>query len=132
MGKCKNIELVGYQPREKLREYLQKAKGFVYAAEEDFGIALVEAQACGTPVVAYGKGGACETVIEGKTGLLFKEQTVESLLNAIQAFETYQASFRPREIRKHAEKFSKERFQKEINLFVQKAWESFQQRLSSC
>ncbi len=88
----KNIEVLGQQPQEKLVEYMQRAKAFVFAAEEDFGIAPVEAQAAGTPVIAYSKGGALET-IRGldhaqPTGVFFEEQTVSSLLNAIQTFES--------------------------------------------
>jgi glycosyltransferase involved in cell wall biosynthesis len=71
-----NVELLGYQPPSVMRDYLQRARAFVYAAEEDFGIVTVEAQACGTPVIAFGKGGSLETVIETKTGVFFPEQSV--------------------------------------------------------
>jgi len=121
----KNVELLGYQPFEVLKNYMQKAKAFIFAAEEDFGIIPVEAQACGTPVIAYGKGGALETVLEGKTGILFKEQTVESLAEAIEKFEQKEDIFDPFEIRKHAEKFNKERFKKEFKNFVDKKIEEF-------
>lgn len=124
----KNVELVGYQPRQRLRDYLQSAKGFIYAAEEDFGIAVVEAQACGTPVIVYGKGGTLETVVEGKTGLFFSEQSVESLLEAIRKFESCYDSFDPRQIRTHAEKFSRERFQREFQQFVESAWNRFREK----
>src|SRR5690606_34576470 len=66
-----NIELVGFVNKEKLTDYMRKAKAFVFAAEEDFGIIPVEAQACGTPVIAYGRGGATETIIKNKTGVFF-------------------------------------------------------------
>ena len=86
-----NIEIMGYQPFDVLKEKMQKAKAFVFAAEEDFGITPVEAQACGTPVIAYGKGGALETVRgldeENPTGLFFEEQTVESIVKAVNRFE---------------------------------------------
>lgn len=87
----KNIELLGYQPSEVLKEYMQRARAFVFAAEEDFGIIPVEAQACGTPVIAYGKGGALET-IKGlddshPTGVFFKEQSVGAIIQAIRLFE---------------------------------------------
>ncbi|MBF5059042.1 glycosyltransferase family 4 protein [Candidatus Neptunochlamydia vexilliferae] len=117
-GKAKkNVEILGYQNRETLRSYLQKAKGFVFAALEDFGILPVEAQGCGTPVIAFGKGGALETVIEGETGLFFREQTVPSLIEAIEAFE--RKSFDPKRIRAHAETFRKERFKEEFQAFVE-------------
>ena len=87
-----NIELVGYQPFTKLRDFMQRAKALVFAAEEDFGITLVEAQACGTPVIAYGCGGARETVrplggAHAPTGLFFDEQTPEAVVAAVSRFE---------------------------------------------
>ena len=112
----KNVEILGYQSDPVLRDYLGRAKGFVFAAEEDFGIVVVEAQAAGTPVIALGKGGALETVIDGKTGVFFKEPTVEHLVDAVQRFR--KIDFDPFIIRDHADKFSKERFQKEFKLFV--------------
>ena len=121
----KNVELLGYQPFEILKDYMQKAKAFIFAAEEDFGIAPVEAQACGTPVIAYGRGGAMETVIEGKTGTIFKEQTVESLVEAIRNFEKEEDMFDPLEIRRNAERFSKKRFKRELKIFVDKKVEEF-------
>ena len=118
----KNVEVLGYQPFETLRSYMQKAKAFIIAAEEDFGIAPVEAQACGTPVILYGKGGATEAIIEGKTGVTFKEQTVESLMEAVKNFERIENKlFDPLEIRKNAERFSKERFKKELKTFIEES-----------
>ena len=106
----KNIELVGYQPNAVLRSYMQKAKAFVFAAIEDFGIIPVEAQACGTPVIAFGKGAALETVEEGITGVLFAEQTIDALLNAVARFERLQDTLNFDYIRSHAVKFAPERF----------------------
>jgi glycosyltransferase involved in cell wall biosynthesis len=87
-----NVKLLGYQPSEQLEKYMQEAKAFVFAAEEDFGIVSVEAQSCGTPVIAFGKGGALETVIgldkEKPTGVFFREQSVLSLVEAITQFES--------------------------------------------
>ena len=123
-----NIQLLGYQPFEVLKEHMQNAKAFIFAAEEDFGIVPVEAQACGTPVIAYGKGGALETVIDGKTGLFFKEQSVESLKEAILKFEGLGTVWDPQTIRENAERFSKERFQNEFQEFVGKAWVEFQNK----
>ncbi|TKC16991.1 glycosyltransferase family 4 protein [Robertmurraya kyonggiensis] len=120
-----NVELLGYQEFSVLKDYMQRAKAFVFAAEEDFGITPVEAQACGTPVIAYGKGGALETVnglnSDIPTGLFFAEQTEESIIEAVQKFEQNQHNFVPIEIRKHALKFSPERFKEELKSFVDEA-----------
>jgi glycosyltransferase involved in cell wall biosynthesis len=113
-----NIEIMGYQPFTVLKDYLGRAKAFVFAAEEDFGILPVEAQACGTPVIAYGKGGALETIIPGKSGLFFNRQDEESLIDAVGKFETLEGRFHPHSIRKSIEKFSRDRFKKEIRIFV--------------
>ncbi len=112
----KNVELLGWRSDRELRELMQKAKGFVFAADEDFGIVVVEAQAAGTPVIALQSGGALDTVIEGQTGSFFREQTVKSLCEAIESFE--RSSFDPYLIRSHAEKFSEERFVREFKAFV--------------
>ncbi|CAG9272247.1 Glycosyltransferase involved in cell wall bisynthesis [Paraburkholderia unamae] len=105
-----NVSILGYQPFEVLRDHMQRAKAFVFAAEEDFGIAILEAQACGTPVVCYGKGGVLETVIPlgepEPTGIYFPEQTVQSLSAAVMAFERSIHSFTPQSCRKNAERFS--------------------------
>ena len=82
-----NVTFAGHVSQEAKVRYLQQAKGFVFAGEEDFGIALVEAQACGTPVITFGRGGAVEIVVSGETGLLFDEQTPEALVAAIDRFE---------------------------------------------
>lgn len=111
-----NISLIGHIGRLELKKQMQEAKAFVFAAEEDFGIVPVEAQACGTPVIAFEKGGVLETVINGKTGIFFKEQTSQNLKDAILYFETLK--FIPKEIREHALQFSKERFESEIKAFV--------------
>jgi glycosyltransferase involved in cell wall biosynthesis len=114
----KNIEILGHVSKEKLKSYLQRAKGFVFNAIEDFGILPVEAQATGTPVIALSKGGATETVIEGKTGFFFQESTERDIQEAIDCFERRQ--FDPLEIRENALRFSKERFLKEYSSFVSK------------
>ncbi len=114
-----NVELLGYQSFENLKKYLSKAKAFVYMADEDFGISVVEAQACGIPVIAYKKGGVLETVIENKTGIFFNEQSEDSLISAINKFESIEDKFDSYEIRKYAEQFSinvfKEKFIKFLN-----------------
>jgi glycosyltransferase involved in cell wall biosynthesis len=123
-----NVQLLGYQPFDVLQDYMRRAKAFVFAAEEDFGIVLLEAQACGTPVIAYGKGGALETVIDGRTGLFFYEQNTESVQDAVRLFENDAYRFDPKQIRNNAERFSKERFHREFLDFVEHAWASFQSR----
>lgn len=112
----KNIEFLGIQTASQLKDYLQNAKAFVFAAIEDFGIAPVEAMASGTPVVAYGEGGVLETVIPGVTGHFFKEQTAHSLIQAVKEFEGM--SFDPKNCRERAEQFSLERFKRQFQMFV--------------
>ena len=121
----KNIELMGYQSDEVMIDMMQKAKAFVFAAEEDFGITPVEAQACGTPVICLGKGGTKETVIDMATGVHFMEQSVEALLEAVEKFEKNNDSFEAQKVRENALRFSKERFEKEIKEFVNEKYEIF-------
>ncbi len=105
-----NVTILGYQPFEVLRDHMQRAKAFVFAAEEDFGIAVLEAQACGTPVIAYGKGGVLETVVPlgeaDPTGVYFGEQSVPALRAAIAKFERNQNAMTPQACRKNAERFA--------------------------
>ncbi|MDY6866475.1 MAG: glycosyltransferase family 4 protein [Chloroflexota bacterium] len=115
---AENITFLGFQSDQAVADYLQRARALVYAAEEDFGIVPVEAQACGTPVIAYGKGGALETVIEGETGFFFQKQTPESLVRAVETFEN-QTEWDHQAIRRHAEGYSKGRFKQEILTFVE-------------
>lgn len=126
-----NVELLGYQSFEVLKDYMQRAKGFVFAAEEDFGITPVEAQACGTPVIAYGKGGATETVLdlghEKPTGLFFKEQTVESIVKAVDEFERNYDQFSTSNCRENSIRFSPERFKEELKNMVE---ERYKERFS--
>ncbi len=120
-----NISILGWQPDDVVKKYMSAAKAFVYAACEDFGIALVEAQACGTPVIAYGKGGASETVRDirssppGKgTGVLFEEQTEAALVEAVKEFEVYEGKFDFEYLKKHAAKFSSQVFAQSYLEFV--------------
>ena len=115
----KNIEILGYQKDDVVKDYLERAKAFVYAAEEDFGIAMVEAQACGTPVVAFRKGGASEIVVEGKTGILFDVQSSETIIETIKRLDMMYDRLNLAEIRENALLFSKERFRKEFKDFVE-------------
>lgn len=123
-----NVEILGYQPPQSLKKYLQRARAFVFAAREDFGILPVEAQACGTPVIAYGEGGTRETVLEGETGVFFYEQTPQGIAQGVKAFENFQGEWDPYKIRQNAERFSKERFHKEFKELVEEEWERFQRR----
>ncbi|NJO78913.1 MAG: glycosyltransferase family 4 protein [Cyanobacteria bacterium RM1_2_2] len=124
----KNITFLRHQPEAVVVDLMQRCKAFVYAAAEDFGIAIVEAQAAGAPVIAYGKGGATESIIPGKTGLLFSEQTVESLIDAVKAFETGSIRFSQAEIRQNAERFAPERFQQELSMYIDRKWTEFQRK----
>jgi glycosyltransferase involved in cell wall biosynthesis len=124
-----NVRLVGWQPDEVVRGYLERARAFVFAAEEDFGIGPVEAQAAGAPVIAYGRGGALESVVEGETGLFFYEQTVEAVAEAVLEFERRRGQFSLERIRANAERFRKERFQREFMALVEREWERFRKRL---
>jgi glycosyltransferase involved in cell wall biosynthesis len=114
-----NIQFLGYQPDTKIEELLSQARGFVCAAEEDFGIAIVEAQAAGCPVIAYGQGGALESVLEDCTGLFFEEQSVASVMDAIQRFEKHYSCFPATEIVQNAQRFGKERFLGEFKQFIE-------------
>ncbi len=127
----KNVEIIGYQPDEVLIDLMQRAKAFVFAAEEDFGIAPVEAQACGTPVICFGKGGASETVVNMITGVYFMEQDVLSILKAVETFESNIDKFDPRKIRQNALRFSKDRFEKEIKEFVEEKYHLFKEEKPS-
>ena len=120
-----NVELLGSQPHDVLHKYLQGAKAFIFAAEEDFGIAPIEAQACGTPVLAYGRGGAMETVIDGVTGFHFDEQTPASICAAVRRFEDNAGIFRPNEIRAHAIRFSEDNFRRQFADLVEQKFERF-------
>ena len=121
-----NITLMGYQPFSILKEKMQRAKAFVFAAEEDFGITPVEAQACGTPVIAYGKGGALETICgqdsEKRTGVFFFRQTVDDIMNATQIFETLSIGIPPQVCRHNAERFSVDNFVKNMKENVDRTY----------
>ncbi|KQR74512.1 glycosyl transferase [Burkholderia sp. Leaf177] len=113
-----NVSILGYQTFDVLKDHMQRAKAFVYAAEEDFGIAIVEAQACGTPVIAFGKGGALESVVplgmSGATGIHFPEQTAGSLCDAVDRFEDSPHAFSAQACRKNAERFSAADFRRKF------------------
>lgn len=122
-----NIQIMGYQTHEVLLDQMQRARAFVFAAEEDFGIVPVEAQACGTPVIAFGRGGATETVKHGTTGWLYAEQSAAAIKEAIMAFEQHFQTD-PLVIREHALLFSTARFKQQMTQLVDKEYEAFVQQ----
>ena len=121
-----NVTVMGYQPFDVLKDKMQHAKAFIFAADEDFGMIPIEAQSCGTPVIAYGHGGSLETVNGGKTGLFFNEQTPDAIVEAVNKFEAMGSQpFAPADCRQWAEGFSEERFKREIKEFVEEKYEEF-------
>jgi glycosyltransferase involved in cell wall biosynthesis len=124
-----NVEILGYRPFDVLHDHLQRARAFVFAAEEDFDVSIVEAQACGTPVIAFGKGGALESVIglpdERPTGVFFREQTIESLISAVDTFEQHSDRFNSTFCRENAERFSAGTFKAALSTFVDVRLASF-------
>ena len=126
----KNVKMLGYQPDEVVAKYLQRARAFVFVAEEDFGIAPVEVQAAGCPVIAYGKGGLLETIIgwpaPDATGVFFDSQTPEALEAAVSLFEVHENDFRPEACRRNAERFAQQRFQREFRATIEELWSKFQ------
>jgi len=136
-----NVSLLGFQPDDELLAQLQQAAAFVFMAEEDFGIACVEAQACGIPVIAYGKGGSLETVRGvwagdpwptdyAPTGIWFREQTPEALADAVRYFQANRHRFSSEACRKNALRFSEERFRPEFKNFVLDKWTQFQKEIA--
>jgi glycosyltransferase involved in cell wall biosynthesis len=115
-----NIEFAGEVPRERLRALMRDARAFVFAAEEDFGILPVEAQACGTPVIAYGRGGVLESVTPA-TGAFFGEQSVDAIADAVRAFDRQAGHFDAAACRRNAERFGAPRFRRELARFVSDA-----------
>lgn len=120
-----NITLLGHQSDAVVADYLQRCKAFIFAAEEDFGITPVEAQAAGAPVIAYGKGGVGETVVPYQTGLFFTAQTVESLMVTVKEFEALPIPMSSTAIRQQAEQFSEDQFRNNFLQFVQQTWSEF-------
>lgn len=127
-----NIELLGFRSSEELRAMMQRARAFVFAAEEDFGITPVEAQAYGTPVIAFGRGGVTESVCgldsAQPTGVFFRKQTAEAIVAAVDEFEANSEHISAAACRENAMRFAPERFRREYLAFVEEAWAAFTYR----
>jgi glycosyltransferase involved in cell wall biosynthesis len=114
------IQFLGWQPDDVVRDHLRRCRALLFPGEEDFGIVPVESQACGTPVIAYGRGGATETIVplhQGTvepTGILFEDQTAACMAASIEMFEKHEADFNPHALRLHALQFNRERFETEV------------------
>ena len=121
-----NIKFLGRLSDEEIADYYAKCKAFIFPGEEDFGITPIEAQASGRPVIAYKRGGILDTVIDGKTGILFNEQTVESLSQAVMLYEQSGVAYSKEQIKEHSEKFSLERFKKEVANYIDHMMQSKQ------
>lgn len=115
-----NIKLLGKQPFDVLLEHYRRCRALIFPGVEDFGIVPLEAMACGRPVIAYAKGGALETVVDGKTGIYFHEQSIQALNAAVDQFEAEQNSFKPAEIQQHAQGFSRQRFIDELEAHIER------------
>ena len=130
-----NVEVLGYQSDDVLRDYMQRARAFIFAAEEDFGITPLEAQACGTPVIAFGKGGVLETIRglddEHPTGVFFAEQSIPAIKAAVISFEQEAARILPVNCRDNASRFAPERFRAEFMACVKDECDRFQQAMAS-
>jgi glycosyltransferase involved in cell wall biosynthesis len=132
-----NVQLLGFLEKNKVLDLIKRAKAFIFAAEEDFGIAPIEAQAAGVPVIAFGKGGILETVNgqfpnnpvsrENMTGVFFKEQTSSSLLEALSFFEKNENLYDKKIIRKNAQQFSIERFEREFKDTVESIYKNWKE-----
>ncbi len=124
-----NVTLLGYQDSTVLRDHIQRARGFLFASREDFGIVLVEAQAAGTPVIAFGQGGALETIrgldADKPTGVLFDQQTPAAVVAAIRTFEREQHRIHAAECRENAMRFGLERFHREFFEHATAQWDLF-------
>ncbi len=133
------VTFLGFQTDEAVREHYRRCRAFLFPGEEDIGLTPIEAQASGRPVIAFGRGGALETVkgfypgqqvlAENYTGLFFEEQSVESLIQGMRAFEMSEDRFSPQIIRNHARQFDGERFKESFCEFVYRKWQEFNSRV---
>jgi glycosyltransferase involved in cell wall biosynthesis len=123
-----NIEFLGPQPFDRLRDHYRRCRALIFPGEEDFGIVPVEAMASGRPVIAFGHGGATETVVDSVTGVLFEKQTLDDLADAVARFEKIE--FDPREIARHAHAFGRARFASQMQAAIDAACEDKRMQLS--
>ena len=130
-----NVSMLGFQSWEVVHDHMRRARGFVFAAEEDFGISMIEAQACGTPVIAFGKGGALEIIqnldTDQPSGMFFEEQTTDAIVNAICLFEKQRGRFSASACRNNAARFSVERFRGEFSKFCECRLTKFRDGIAS-
>lgn len=122
---AKNVEIINFNEVRDLSDYMKKAKAFVFAAEEDFGISVIEALSCGTPVIAFNKGGTAETIVDGKFGIHFPEQTVEDIVYAVSRFEKSEKVFDPITLSNYAKKYDRSVFEEKIKAFVETKCDEF-------
>jgi len=120
-----NIKFVGWQEAENLKQFYAGAKAFIFPGEEDFGITPVEAQASGTPVIGFGRGGLLETVVEGKTGFFFYKQDHNDLIDIVEDFESKPDMFDPYKVRGNSLGFSRERFERDLRKFMEEKYEEY-------
>ncbi|MGA7985641.1 MAG: glycosyltransferase family 4 protein [Burkholderiales bacterium] len=130
-----NVELRGRLPTPEVRDHMQRARAFLFAGIEDFGIVMAEAQACGTPLIAFGSGGAAEIVRGGDasapTGLLFPQQTADAVIEAVRRFERDPARFTPASCRANAMRFDRSRFRARFEEIVRSHWKRFSAELAT-
>lgn len=119
-GKNENIEFLGRVSEKEKQELYSKCQAFINPQMEDFGITPVESMASGRPVIAFGKGGSLESIVDGRTGVLFDHETKEDIIKAVKRFKTI--NFSPQEIREHAQKFSEQNFKNEISKFIKEEY----------
>ena len=120
-----NIRFLGWQSTDNLKKYYAMAKALIFPGEEDFGIIPVEAQASGTPVIGYGKGGLLETVIKGKTGMFFNRQDHKDIIDTVENFESVSSKFDPYEIRNNSMRFSKKSFENKLSRFLEEKYQEY-------
>lgn len=120
-----NVEFLGYRRSTEMEKIMQRAKAFVFAAEEDFGIVPIEALSCGTPVIALNKGGTAETIIDSVVGIHFNEQSIDSLKNAVMKFEDMQHSFAPARLSEYAKQFDRSVFEMKVKKYIEEKSNEF-------